>query len=240
VSRRSDPLSPSTRSVSTAASHPSDKFSCMETFPSRNCRSLAALPSGSHLYTRPRVLAVAVSSSLSQTTSAHGCQLGLGRNVSQREERHIVSSTGCRIGKSRLALRHAKVSLDLDQYSHIFWVSASSIDKLDQGFAKTLDLVGITSHKFMAQKLTVARLRLRRHGDDGADWILVFDNVDRNTLGFLRTHLPRNGGNIFFTTRIVDVVEALVTAPPPETWGTRTTGCSKSSYGAISVKPCSW
>jgi hypothetical protein len=55
----------------------------------------------------------------------------------------------------------------------------------------------------------VAQLWLEEPHDD---WLLVFDNVDRNALDLLRTHLPRRNarGDILFTTRTVDVAEALV------------------------------
>jgi hypothetical protein len=44
------------------------------------------------------------------------------------------------------------------------------------------------------------------------DWLLIFDNVDSNTLDFLRTYLPRKNarGSIFFTTRKADLAETLV------------------------------
>ena len=43
-------------------------------------------------------------------------------------------------------------------------------------------------------------------------WLLVIDNVSRETVDFLREHLPRkNGrGNILFTTRTEDVAKALI------------------------------
>jgi hypothetical protein len=119
--------------------------------------------------------------------------------------------------------------LDPGQYSHIFWISATIVDKLNQGFFNILDLVRHRDRHSHGQKLTAARPR----GDDGAKWFLVFDNVDRSTLGFLRTHMPRKNarGNILFTTRTVDVTETLVTtaghygqtsAFHTETRGTRT------------------
>jgi hypothetical protein len=115
------------------------------------------------------------------------------------------------IGKSQLVLHYSKVSFENDRYSYIFWISSTSIDKLNYGFAKVLDLVGHPDrhHQEQSAKLTAARLWLEEpHGN----WLLVLDNVDRSTLNFLRTHLPRRnaGGNILFTTRTGDVAEALV------------------------------
>jgi hypothetical protein len=120
------------------------------------------------------------------------------------------------IGKSQLSLRYAKISFDLGHYSHIFWTSAASVDKLIQGFAEILNLVGHRDRYLpdQAAKVTAARLWLEEpHGDD-VDWLLVFDNVDESTLDFLRTHLPQKNarGNILFTTRTKKLAETLVTA----------------------------
>jgi hypothetical protein len=46
------------------------------------------------------------------------------------------------VGKSQLVLRYATMSFDRGLYSYIFWISAHGIDKLNQGLAKVLDLVG--------------------------------------------------------------------------------------------------
>jgi hypothetical protein len=117
------------------------------------------------------------------------------------------------LGKTHLVLRYAKMSFEHGQYSHIFWVSATSVDKLIEGLAKVLDLIGHPDRSMPDQsaKLTIARLWLE---DSHDKWLLVFDNVNRNTLGFLRHHLPRRNarGNILFTTRTVDVAEALASA----------------------------
>jgi hypothetical protein len=119
------------------------------------------------------------------------------------------------IGKTQLMLRFAKLSFDQNLYSHIFWISSTTIDKLTQGIANILDLVGHLGRNLREQnaKLTAARLWLEEshvHGCTG--WLLIFDNVDRSTLGFLRTHLPRKNarGKILFTTRTGDVAHALV------------------------------
>jgi hypothetical protein len=119
------------------------------------------------------------------------------------------------IGKTQLMLRFAKLSFDQNLYSHIFWISSTSVDKLTQGIANILDLVGHPGRTLREQsaKLTAARLWLEEshvHGCTG--WLLIVDNVDISTLGFLRTHLPRRSarGNILFTTRTADVAHALV------------------------------
>jgi hypothetical protein len=46
---------------------------------------------------------------------------------------------------------------------------------------------------------------------DSVSWLLVLDNVNIETINFLRQHLPRRNskGNIIFTTRTESVAEAL-------------------------------
>jgi hypothetical protein len=115
------------------------------------------------------------------------------------------------VGKSQLILHYAKTSFDCDRYSHIFWISSNTVDKLNQGLAKILDLVGHPDRHLREQsaKLTSARLWLEESHDN---WLLVFDNVDRSTVDFLRTHFPRRnaGGHILFTSRTASVANALV------------------------------
>jgi hypothetical protein len=115
------------------------------------------------------------------------------------------------VGKSQLVLRYATISSDSSRYSYIFFISATNVDKLNQGLSKVLDLVHHPDRHVQEQsrKLTAARLWLEEREDD---WLLVFDNVDRSSLDFLRMHLPRRNarGNILFTTRTGDVADALV------------------------------
>src|SRR5580704_3885361 len=61
------------------------------------------------------------------------------------------------LGKSQLALQMAKLSFDSQRYSVIFWISATTVEKLNQGFAKLLDLIGHPDrfHPEQSTKLTV-------------------------------------------------------------------------------------
>jgi GTPase SAR1 family protein len=45
------------------------------------------------------------------------------------------------IGKTQLVLRFANDSFDQERYSHVFWMSATTVEKLSQGFADLLTLV---------------------------------------------------------------------------------------------------
>jgi len=114
------------------------------------------------------------------------------------------------VGKSQLSLHYSIKSFDGGLYTHIFWTSAMNVDKLMQGFSKVLDLVGHPDRQVQDQnvKLTTARLWLE---ECTVHWLFVIDNVDRSTLDFLTMHFPRrNGkGNVLFTTRTVQVAEAL-------------------------------
>jgi hypothetical protein len=118
------------------------------------------------------------------------------------------------LGKTQLSLRYAKLQFDLGRYSHVFWIQATTVEKLNQGFAKILDLIRHIDrcHQEQSAKLTSARLWLEGPDKDDVNWLIVFDNVDRTTLDFLRMHLPRQNarGSILFTTRTCDVAEALV------------------------------
>jgi len=113
------------------------------------------------------------------------------------------------IGKSQLLLRYAAKSIEGDRYSHVFWTSASSVDKLMNGLCKILDLVHPDRHiQDQSIKLTAARSWLE---ECSFKWLLIVDNVDTSTLNFLRTNFPRNSrGNVLFSTRTVVAAKALL------------------------------
>jgi hypothetical protein len=119
------------------------------------------------------------------------------------------------IGKTQLALQYAKLAFDRGRYSHIFWIQATTVEKLNLGLTKILGLVGHIDrdHQDQNVKLRSARLWLESPDKDEVDWLIVFDNVARETVEFLRTNLPRQNvrGNVIFTTRTRDVAEILVT-----------------------------
>jgi hypothetical protein len=119
------------------------------------------------------------------------------------------------VGKTQLVLRLAQMVFTQLLYSHIFWTSASTPDKLIEGVAKILDLVGHPERTRSDQNAKVIAARLWLEDSqriEGARWLLILDNVDRGALGFLREHLPRRNvkGSILFTTRAADIAGALV------------------------------
>jgi hypothetical protein len=118
------------------------------------------------------------------------------------------------VGKTKLMLQFSQVMFTRLLYSHIFWTSATTMDKLIEGMTKILDLVGHQDRTRSDQnaKLTAARLWLEdSQRMNGIRWLLVLDNVDRHALQFIRGILPRRNskGSILFTTRTEDVAEAL-------------------------------
>jgi hypothetical protein len=124
------------------------------------------------------------------------------------------------VGKTNLVLQYAKDSFDRGWYSHVLWISGTTVDKLNEGMAKILDLIEHPERHRMDQgaKLTAVRRWLEdSQCDDNIRWLLVIDNVDRKAIGFLREHLPRRNarGSILFTTRTADVADALVDVTGP-------------------------
>jgi hypothetical protein len=120
------------------------------------------------------------------------------------------------IGKTQLALQYANSMHGQPQsrYKVIFWISATTLEKLNHGFAKILHLVDHRDrdHPEQSTRLTSARRFLEEL--DSIKWLLIFDNVDQGTLDFLREHLPRKNaqGNILFTTRTKIIADAVVNA----------------------------
>ena len=115
------------------------------------------------------------------------------------------------VGKSQLFYALAKDLYDEGRYTNVFWMHATTIEKLHQGYSKLLHLVCHPDRLSTDDsiKLTAARRWLEEF--NSGRWLLVIDNVARETVDFLREHLPRkNGrGNILFTTRTEDVAKAL-------------------------------
>jgi hypothetical protein len=117
------------------------------------------------------------------------------------------------VGKTQLALRYAKSTWKI-RYTFVFWLSANTIEKLNQGFAGLLNLVGHVdrNHPEQPARLTAARRWLEDcQATTPKSWLLIVDNANKDTLGFLREHLPRtsHGGDILFTTRTESVGDAL-------------------------------
>jgi hypothetical protein len=116
------------------------------------------------------------------------------------------------IGKTQLALRFASKSFDQKRYSHIFWMSGSTVEKLNQGFTDLLTLVVHPDRPNLGDQS--ARLKAARRWLEDAisiNWLLILDNVDPTVLPFLQEHLPRKNqrGKILLTTRTAVTAAAL-------------------------------
>jgi hypothetical protein len=115
------------------------------------------------------------------------------------------------VGKSQVSNALAKELYNNGRYTNVFWMQATTIEKLHQGFSRLLKLV---SHPACSSTDDETRLMaVRRWLEDfnSGRWLLVIDNVSRETVDFIREYLPRkNGrGNVLFTTRTEDVANAL-------------------------------
>ncbi|KAF7972002.1 hypothetical protein HWV62_19285 [Athelia sp. TMB] len=117
-------------------------------------------------------------------------------------------------GKSQLALHYADQSFTSRRYSHIFWASATTIEKASQGVANVLDLIDHKDrhHPEQTVRLRTARLWLEnadRHGCPS--WLFIFDNATWDTVPFLLEHLPLQNGHdtILVTTRTLDIAERI-------------------------------
>ncbi|KAF7968775.1 hypothetical protein HWV62_29350 [Athelia sp. TMB] len=120
-------------------------------------------------------------------------------------------------GKSQLALRYADLSFSSRRYSHVFWASATNVEKASQGLANILDLVDHKDrlHPEQSARLTAARLWLENADRFGCpSWLLAMDNATWDTVEFLLKHLPlQNGqGTILVTTRTLDIAESITNA----------------------------
>ena len=120
------------------------------------------------------------------------------------------------VGKSQLALQFAQNAFETKEYSYILWISASSEEKVTQGFVSLFDKLGIRDTAASDQSVRVAALRRWlecSHEGKSDRWLLIFDNVDRKTSQILRSMLPRThpGGAILFTSRNEDVALNLST-----------------------------
>jgi hypothetical protein len=148
-------------------------------------------------------------------------ELNLVRNAHQGSEENapircaIWGIPG--VGKTQLAIRYTKIFLEDATVSAVFWMSCSNVEKLQQGFSKLLNLIDHPDQFRPEQsaRVVAARRWLEQPEVSGIfRWLLVLDNVDITTLGFLRENLPRQGkqGRILITTRTEAVANAVCKA----------------------------
>jgi hypothetical protein len=120
------------------------------------------------------------------------------------------------VGKSQLALQFSQSVWDSKEYTYVLWISASSAEKLTQGFVSLLDRLDVTDASTSDQNARVVATRQwleRSHESTRDRWLLIFDNVNLKTSENLRGILPRThpGGAILFTSRNENVAPNLLT-----------------------------
>ena len=133
-----------------------------------------------------------------------------GRNVPMR----CVLYGNQGVGKSQLTYKWAKSTYDRGENRYVMWISATTVEKLYQGFCRLLHTVNHPDRSHPEQSVRLAAAQRWLEEVDSGDWLLVLDNVFPDTVDFLREHLPRqNGrGNILLTTRTQRVAMALASA----------------------------
>jgi hypothetical protein len=121
------------------------------------------------------------------------------------------------LGKTQLALKYASSAFETKRYRYVFWMSASSTEKINHGFSKILDLISYPNRDRLDQaaKLTAARLWLESVSfENDRKWVLVLDNTAEDVIMTLRDVLPKMkcNGHILFTTRTKAVAQSLAVA----------------------------
>ncbi len=116
------------------------------------------------------------------------------------------------VGKTQLALRHARLASERNQDMYIFWVSAGSVEKLARDFSKVADLLCPSRQHALNQvtKSTLARAWLE-DSTTKKKWLLVLDDVTRETISMLLADiLPRRNsdGRLLFTTRTATIADS--------------------------------
>ncbi|KAF7965956.1 hypothetical protein HWV62_40738 [Athelia sp. TMB] len=114
------------------------------------------------------------------------------------------------IGKTQLALRFAEAEFASGTYSHIFFISGTTLAHAKEGLE---EVFGIVQPSDVSQ--TQNQSRFHRAGQRwleeppaGSSWLLIADRVTHESVNFLTAHLPHTGGDILLTTQSLEVAEA--------------------------------
>jgi hypothetical protein len=115
------------------------------------------------------------------------------------------------VGKSQLTYAWANTTYLRGENSYILWISATTVEKLFQGFSRLLRSIDHPDRSHPDEGIRLEAARRWLEGVTTGNWLLVLDNVFPETLEFLRHKLPRqNGrGTMLFTTRTERVALAL-------------------------------
>ena len=115
------------------------------------------------------------------------------------------------VGKSQLTYSWANSTFTQGENAYILWISATTVEKLFQGFCRLLQFVDHPDRSHPVQSVRLAAARRWFEDVNTGNWLLVLDNVFPDTVDFLRQNLPRqNGrGTMLITTRTERVALAL-------------------------------
>ena len=115
------------------------------------------------------------------------------------------------VGKSQLTYAWANSTYIRKENSYILWISATTVEKLYQGFSRLLRFIDHPDRSHPDEGVRLQSARRWLEGVETGNWLLVFDNVFPETLEFLRHNLPRQNGRgaMLFTTRTERVALAL-------------------------------
>ena len=119
------------------------------------------------------------------------------------------------VGKTQLVLKFATTAFHKGQYAYVFWVSAVSVEKVTQGFAKLADRVRLPGRYRLEQAGKPSTMRAWLEDSTIArSWLVVLDNVSEETIGTLRDVLPREGsrGRLLMITRAAMIANILTTS----------------------------
>ena len=109
------------------------------------------------------------------------------------------------VGKTQLAIRFATLAKPI--YAFVFWISATSVDKISTSFSHIYTLVSGE----VSGSVDTLTIKAQKWLEANSNWLLVADNVNHDTAQHLRDLLPQadSDGNILITTRFTDVAESL-------------------------------
>ncbi|KAK4671657.1 hypothetical protein QC764_0097480 [Podospora pseudoanserina] len=118
------------------------------------------------------------------------------------------------IGKTHTAIEFAYRQKDDSKFTHIFWISADSVEKLEQGLvgiARDLGLANSTVFEDRDKLVGLARSWLEKPHD--ASWLLILDNVDSSQV--LNPYWSAfNEGSVLITSRdMIQGLAAVITSP---------------------------
>jgi hypothetical protein len=115
------------------------------------------------------------------------------------------------VGKSQLTYAWANTTYLREENSYILWISATTVEKLYQGFSRLLRFIDHRDRSHPDENVRLEAARRWLEGVKTGNWLLVLDNVFPETLEFLRQNLPRQNGRgaMLFTTRTERVALAL-------------------------------